>query len=273
MSDTNYNKMWEDFGKMKSAIYLNYKFLPTHRVGLTNHLREEMIFKLLDPRETNIVLDVGCASGRQLFQISNQIKEGYGTDIAKSFINKCNSVKEGKEVNNLYFKVSEVESLSFNDKYFDKIICAEVLEHVFDFNIAVKEIRRVLKDGGEFIITVPNMNADATIWGRFLRLVKVRKFNPIKVFSKEELAKHGDAHVREFDKKTIIKRMESNNFKIIEIKSVSFIDGPYFDYLIKFLLYFRFTRLLVIFFEKFLTKTKIMFGRHLILKAIKDNKK
>jgi len=269
MDDISYNKMWEDFGKRKANIYLDYKFLPTHRVGLTNYLREKTLLKLFDFQKNDIVLDVGCASGRQLFQIYDYIGMGHGTDIARSFIDKCNSVKQEKNISNLYFKVSEVEFLSFDDKYFDKIICAEVLEHVFDFNIAIQEIRRVLKDDGEFVMTVPNINADATIWGRFLRLLKIRKFNPIKIFSREELTKHGDAHVREFNKKNIVKQIEQNGFRVIDIKSVSFIDGPYFDYLIKFLLYFKFTRLLVIYFEKFLTKTKFMFGRHLVLKLTK----
>jgi SAM-dependent methyltransferase len=45
--------------------------------------------------------------------------------------------------------------LPFQDGTFDKIICAEVLEHVPDDHEAVRELLRVLKEGAEMAVTVP----------------------------------------------------------------------------------------------------------------------
>jgi SAM-dependent methyltransferase len=46
--------------------------------------------------------------------------------------------------------------MSFPDNYFDTVVTIETLEHVPELAKAACEIRRVLKPGGELIITVPN---------------------------------------------------------------------------------------------------------------------
>jgi len=270
MSENNsYQDLWKDFGKSKARNYLGYKFKPTHRVGLTNYLREELIYKFLDSKKNDIILDAGCASGRQLFKIANQIKEGYGIDISGSFIKQANKYKEQNNISNLFFKQVTLELLPFADNFFDKIICAEVLEHVIDKNIVLKRLLRSLKRNGILIITVPNLNADATLWGRFLRLIGIRKFCPIKNFSLEELIKHGDAHVREFDKDDLVNWLENNDLEVLDVKSVSFVDGPYFDLLLRFPLHIQFLQKIIIYFEKFLSNSNLFFGRHLVIKLRK----
>jgi len=49
----------------------------------------------------------------------------------------------------------------FADKTFDAVIIAEVLEHIWNDTEAVREARRILKDNGKLIITVPFYNDDA----------------------------------------------------------------------------------------------------------------
>jgi len=269
MAENGYKNMWEDFAKAKSSRYLDYKFQPTYRVGLTNYLREELIYKFLNLRKTDIILDAGCASGRQLFKIADRIKEGYGIDISTGFIKEAENYKSENNINNLFFQAVLLEQLPFTNNFFDKIICAETLEHVVNRDVVLKELIRVLKQNGFLVITVPNLNADATLWGRFLRLLDIRKFRPLEDFSEKALNEHGDAHVREFDKSGLISWLEDNKLKVLDIKSVSFIDGPYFDFLLKFLLHVKFLRKMIICLEKFLTELNLFFGRHLIVKLRK----
>jgi SAM-dependent methyltransferase len=51
--------------------------------------------------------------------------------------------------------VSDVAHLPFSDKYFDACVCTEVLEHVPKPIDVVHEIARVLREGGQLLLTAP----------------------------------------------------------------------------------------------------------------------
>ncbi|OHA88557.1 MAG: hypothetical protein A2653_03355 [Candidatus Zambryskibacteria bacterium RIFCSPHIGHO2_01_FULL_43_25] len=269
--DSVYKKMWEDVGDDAGKGYLEIKFRPTYRIGLTNYLREQEIYQQLKPEKSDKVLDVGCASGRQVFQIAPYVHEVRGVDIAQSFINQANCHKEERGVKNTEFRVAVIESLPYPNSYFNKVICGEVLEHVFDEDIALNELLRILAPNGSLIITVPNLNADGTLWGRFLRLIKLRIFRPMTEFSHKNLRKHGDSHVREFTTRTMKEWLKSRGLLIQTIKTVSWIDGPYFDFLLKVPLHITIWRNFIIWFEERLAKTGLPFGRHMILKVSKKD--
>lgn len=54
------------------------------------------------------------------------------------------------------FSISNLESLPFKDNFFDCVVCTEALEHVFDYNVAIREIFRVTKSGGYVILSFQN---------------------------------------------------------------------------------------------------------------------
>jgi len=59
----------------------------------------------------------------------------------------------GEEVNGV--RNENLERLTFPDESFDLVITSEVLEHVSDLSKALREIHRVLKNGGYHIFTIP----------------------------------------------------------------------------------------------------------------------
>lgn len=50
--------------------------------------------------------------------------------------------------------VVDVTSMEF-DQEFDVVLCTSVLEHVYDWRLAVERIHRALKPGGKAVISVP----------------------------------------------------------------------------------------------------------------------
>ncbi len=54
----------------------------------------------------------------------------------------------------------DARDMSFSDSSFDLVICSHVLEHIPDYEKALSEIRRVLKEGGTAFIDVPFTDKD-----------------------------------------------------------------------------------------------------------------
>jgi ubiquinone/menaquinone biosynthesis C-methylase UbiE len=81
-----------------------------------------------------------------------QLNLGCGTDIRDGFINIDVRALDGVNV------VSSLESLPFENNYADRIVAQDVLEHFCRIELieVVKEIKRVLKDGGILEIRVPD---------------------------------------------------------------------------------------------------------------------
>jgi len=95
------------------------------------------------------VLDVGCNGGT----VSILLKDKFnikGIDIVPELVEKAK--KRG-----VFAEIGFAEDLSrFKDNSFGSIICTEVLEHLYDPELAIKEAFRVLIDNGHYIITVPS---------------------------------------------------------------------------------------------------------------------
>ena len=94
------------------------------------------------------VLDAG---GGKQDVIPNLLKKSYT-------INTCrNSFSEAKHVD--YFVVANIEIIPFADKSFDLVCCLNVLEHVVRPKAALRELLRVVKDGGLLFLAGPIPNS------------------------------------------------------------------------------------------------------------------
>lgn len=99
------------------------------------------------------VLDVGCLGG----QLSRLMLE-HGNEVWGVEINAA--AAEVATRRGIRVKVADVErGLPFEDESFDVIHAGEVIEHLYDTKAFFSECRRVLKSGGIFLFTTPNLNS------------------------------------------------------------------------------------------------------------------
>jgi len=97
-----------------------------------------------------VILDVGCGNGYKTGVLAGD-NTVYGLDITEANIEKA--AEKGIKA-----QLHDVEDpIPFEDNCFDLVVCSEVLEHLFLPEKVLKEIHRVLKKGGIFIATVPNL--------------------------------------------------------------------------------------------------------------------
>ena len=101
------------------------------------------------------ILDIGCGGGMTLHRMTEQLTTGHATGVDYSGVSveetgKLNEafVKEGK----LTVLEASVEKLPFKDDTFDKIITVESFYFWPDPQANLKEVHRVLKKGGTFLL-------------------------------------------------------------------------------------------------------------------------
>lgn len=109
------------------------------------------------------ILDLGCGSGINLYNLKKRGWDVYGLDISKNAVNFARN-----ELNLKNVCVGTIESKKYPDSFFDVILLNHVIEHLSDPKRTLVEIKRVLKRGGLLLITTPNFNSfNAKLFKKF----------------------------------------------------------------------------------------------------------
>ncbi len=136
------------------------------------------------------VLDAGCGSGRHLCESFRTA----GVDVAGVDL-KCEDLCQARAYLNLMAGESsgrwvvaraDVTKLPFADRCFDIVICSEVLEHIGDNRAAIQELVRVLKPGGDLVVTVPRYGPERICWA-LSRAYHQEPGGHIRIYRKGEL--------------------------------------------------------------------------------------
>ena len=158
----------------------------------------------------NVILDLGCASGRlgrKLLQ-GRKAKEMLGVEIF---------APAAAEATQLYHKVyvGDIEQLHLDfDKPFDYVICGDILEHLKDPYSMVKRIHAWLKPGGSLLACVPNVRNFRVLGGVIFR----------GNWEYQDSGILDRTHLRFFTKVSCCKMLEDGGFRID--RSQMIIYGP-----------------------------------------------
>jgi 2-polyprenyl-3-methyl-5-hydroxy-6-metoxy-1,4-benzoquinol methylase len=105
------------------------------------------------------VLEIGTGSGYGIEMLSSSADSFLTIDKFESAAGS----KASKEIENVEFRQMTVPPLTgLPDNHFDFVVSFQVIEHIQDDVQFVKEIHRVLKKGGKFIVTTPNKKMSLT---------------------------------------------------------------------------------------------------------------
>src|SRR5258705_872183 len=105
------------------------------------------------------VVDIACGTGFGTAIIAGKtMGKVIGGDIAPEAIDECS--KQWSK-SNLEFRVLDGTRLDFPDQYFDKIVSFETIEHTGQYREMVGEFARVLKPGGQLILSTPNRDVSS----------------------------------------------------------------------------------------------------------------
>lgn len=116
----------------------DWEFYPTYIAKL------DVVRRWLDrlPSETR-VLDAGCGEGVLVDEYADRLRiEGIDANYSSGRV-----------------KAGSLTALPYGDDSFDRALCLDVLEHLTfeEQPRALAELRRVLRPGGELLVSVPNL--------------------------------------------------------------------------------------------------------------------
>jgi SAM-dependent methyltransferase len=128
-------------------------------------------FDRLDLRAGERVLDMGCGGGRHAFAAMKRgaavVALDYSEGELKDVRATVGAMHEAGEVSidQPWGTVNgDALALPFPDGSFDRVVCSEVLEHIWDYRGAIGELVRVLRPGGRMAVTVPTRWPERVCW-------------------------------------------------------------------------------------------------------------
>jgi len=110
------------------------------------------IFRLLNLKTDDKLLDVACGAGFLLEMAENKGLFTYGLDFSSSALKIA-----AKNATSASLILSSGEKIPFRDETFDCVTCLGALEHFSSCEQGIREIRRVLKTDGFSCLVVPNL--------------------------------------------------------------------------------------------------------------------
>lgn len=120
----------------------------------SQHIRFNIVDMIANEPTAEIkVLEVGCACGGTLLEIKNRFKnaELYGIELSEGAASIASLIANVTNSN------IEKGELIYPEEYFDYIIFADVLEHLYDPWSVLKYIKKHLKSTGKILISLPNL--------------------------------------------------------------------------------------------------------------------
>ena len=128
-------------------------------------------FDRLGLRRGDRVLDLGCGAGRHAFEAYRLGADVVAFDrdteelsrVSDMFaaMRQAGEVPDGAEAD---VKEGDALALPFADGEFDRVVAAEILEHISDDAAAIAEVVRVVRPGGTVAVTVPRWLPEKVCW-------------------------------------------------------------------------------------------------------------
>jgi len=160
--------------------------------------RQKIILALIDKFFLSCkglkILDAGCGTG-EFIPLLEKHGQVYGIDNSQEAIKICKN-------RGFQAKRGSLLSVPFSDGFFDLTLALDVIEHIDNDLIALRELKRVTKPDGLILITVP---AYQFLW------------------SAHDLAHH---HKRRYSSKILKNKLKEAGFEILKLSYFNTILSP-----------------------------------------------
>ena len=139
------------------------------------------------------ILEVGCGAGTMTAYLADRGFTTIGTDVSEVLLRYARKAHP-----ECRFEHMRGEVLRFPDDRFDLVVSFDVLEHIPDVEAHVREVRRVLRPGGHYLLQTPNK------WTNL----------PFSIVRDRSLARWKKYHPSLQTKKSLTRMLEGHGFSV-----------------------------------------------------------
>jgi 2-polyprenyl-3-methyl-5-hydroxy-6-metoxy-1,4-benzoquinol methylase len=155
------------------------------------------------------VLDVGCGEGRFAAALADTGAQVVAIDVAEEPLSRARALRA-----DLDLRLVEPEGpWPLEDSSFDVVWAGETIEHVANTAVWLSEVRRVLRSGGELLLSTPAHGPLAMLGLALSRRAFAAHFEP-----------RGD-HLRFYSRATLTELLEDFGFEQLEVRGFGGIPG------------------------------------------------
>ncbi len=136
---------------------------------------------------TETVLDIATGTGFTALAFAPLVSAVVGLDVSSQMLEKARQEAESRGIGTVEWRQGSAERLEFRDESFDLVTCRVAPHHFLNVPQFVREVKRVLKPGGKFLLadtTVPDGEGEIGHWQNRVEALRdpshIRNYSPLE---------------------------------------------------------------------------------------------
>ena len=145
-----------DGASIKAAVERQFSQVAEHYRTSAVHAAGEDLARLVEAAALSgqeTVLDAGSGAGHTALAVAPYAARVTSVDLSASMLAQGRRLALDRGLGNVHFEVGDVEALTFADGNFDVVTSRYSAHHWPHPQVALREIHRVLRPGGRFVLS------------------------------------------------------------------------------------------------------------------------
>ena len=182
----------EDIARQFDRMSQAYADNPGHARGADL----EIVLDFLQPNSEMRVLDLATGPGHTAAAIAPFVREVIASDIAPAMLERAAELATRRGLANMRVERIDAESIGYPDASFDAVTVRVAPHHFLDVGKAVREVARVLRPGGVFVLEDSVAPDDRRLDDYLNALERLRDPTHVRSLNRVEWEAHlRDAHL------------------------------------------------------------------------------